>query len=56
VLGLGWRCCGGNGCAGCCEKAGTVQHISAASVTDARREAKVMKEPLGIEILAVALT
>jgi hypothetical protein len=28
----------------------------AASVTAARREAKIMKEPLGIEIPATALT
>jgi hypothetical protein len=33
-----------------------VQHIIAASVTAARREVKIIKEPLGIEILAAALT
>jgi hypothetical protein len=32
------------------------QHIIAASVTAARREAKFMKKPLGIENLAAALT
>src|SRR5437879_876635 len=39
-------CCGGGkGCA-CCADAGTAQHISAATVTAARREAKIIKEPL----------
>jgi hypothetical protein len=33
-----------------------VQHIIAASVTAARREAKIMKKPLGIEIPAAVLT
>jgi hypothetical protein len=32
------------------------KHIIAASVTAARREAKIMKNPLGIEILDAALT
>jgi hypothetical protein len=44
-LGLGSRCGAGSGCAGCCEDAGTVQHISAASDAAARRKAKFMKNP-----------
>src|SRR3982074_1405816 len=41
-------CCGGGGGKGgaCCAEAGTVQHISAVTVTAARREAKIIKEPL----------
>src|SRR4029453_13111940 len=40
-------CGGGNGArCPCGAEAGTVQHISAANVTAARREANVMKEPL----------
>src|SRR5215213_8480699 len=60
VSGPGWRCGGGTGagcwyccCGGgngagctCCAEADTVQHISAANVPAARREANVMKEPL----------
>src|SRR5258708_5889588 len=42
-------CCGGGGkgcgCA-CGAEAGMAQHINAASVTAARREAKIIKEPL----------
>jgi hypothetical protein len=57
VPGLGWRCGGGKFSAGaCCEEAGTDQHISAASVTAARREENIMKKPLGIENPAAALT
>jgi hypothetical protein len=52
VFGPGWYCGGGV----CCEEAGTVQHINAASVTAAKREAKIIKVPLGIEKLAAALT
>src|SRR5882757_5216334 len=43
--GKGCCCGGGKGCA-CCAEAGTAQHISAATVTAARREAKIIKEPL----------
>src|ERR1700694_3194173 len=40
-------CGGGNGCGwACCARTGAVQHISAATVTAARREAKIIKEPL----------
>jgi hypothetical protein len=56
-LGPGWRC-GGGSCSGgaCCADAGKDQPINAASVNAARRAAKVMKKPLGIEIPATALT
>src|SRR6478735_4450877 len=44
----GCACCIGACCTGpdCCARAGAVQHISAASVTAARREAKIIKQPL----------
>jgi hypothetical protein len=55
VLGAGC-CCDGNGGGGCCAKATTVQPISAANITAARRDANVINLPLDIEIVAAALT